>query len=144
MNESTTYCRDGIVREIHPTYLVVEIHRPTACEACHAKTACMSSPAKNNKIICHYNCSEPVQLGDKVTVFLSKNYGKKALFLGYGLPFLVLFISLFIAYFLTRSEGWAALIAFIGMACYYTILYFLNREGKIDRQFSLMAYKTNG
>lgn len=62
-------------------------------------------------------------VGQQVELLLERSLGYKALLLGYIYPFLVLLVSLFVAFLITCNEGLSALIAVSLMAPYYAFLY---------------------
>lgn len=74
-----------------------------------------------------------VKTGDQVWVVLKQSLGFKALFLGYVLPFILLFVILITLSPVLKSEGKAGLASLGALAIYYATLY-LFRE-KIDKQF---------
>ncbi len=71
--------------------------------------------------------------GQQVTVALERSLGFRALMLGYIIPFLILFIGLFVLVSLTGNEGLSALISIALMAPYYALLYFF--RDKIRSRF---------
>ena len=58
----------------------------------------------------------------------------KAVFLGFGIPFLILTATLFISMKLTANEPFAALLSLASLIPYYAILYIM--RGKLRRKLT--------
>ena len=77
------------------------------------------------------------QIGQKVLVRLKSTQGMHALFLGYILPFLILFIIMIIVSNITDDEGIIGLVALASLVPYYFILYLFNN--RIKKKFSYVV-----
>ncbi len=71
--------------------------------------------------------------GQKVTISLKKSLGYRALFLGYLLPFLLVFFTLVLSIQITQNEGLSALLSILIVFPYYSILY--ARRDRIKSSF---------
>lgn len=61
-------------------------------------------------------------LGEPVIIRLTASTGSWAVFLFYGLPFLLMTLTLMAVLLLTGSEGWAGLSALVILVPYYVVL----------------------
>ena len=109
----------GIVKEVRDKYLLVSIMNQSACSTCHAKGACTISDMQEKEIeITEFNQS--YSPGQRVTILFKESSGFNALFLGYILPFIILFITLVVSLQLTKDEGLSGLASLL---IFNTILY---------------------
>lgn len=122
----------GRIDSIHGDQVIVNFITQSACASCHAKGACSASDMQEKEIELKYPDFQ-VKTGDQVWVVLKQSLGFKALFLGYVLPFILLFVILITLTPVLKSEGKAGLASLGALAIYYATLY-LFRE-KIDKQF---------
>jgi sigma-E factor negative regulatory protein RseC len=127
----------GIVSEISDKSIFVELTVMSACSACHAKAMCSFDSEK--KIIEIFNPTEHFAQGEIVNVVMRESLGKKALVLGYLMPFVVLISTLFIFSGIGIKEGVAGLLAIGMLAPYYLCLYLF--KNKIRREFSFNIEK---
>ena len=136
-------CKEGIIREIHEDYLLVEVTLQSACSGCHAKGMCYASQGQNELMKTLIQVpSNSFQIGEKVIVYTAAKLEKRAVLLAYLLPLIILISTLLVAYQITQHELVAALTAIILIAIYYIVIWLLNRqEKKIDKQFVLYAKK---
>ena len=65
---------------------------------------------------------------------MSLTMGNKAVFLGYGLPFLVLLGSLIFTFNITNSEAISGIVTIISLTLYYLLLAAFRK--KISKTFS--------
>ncbi len=68
--------------------------------------------------------------GQEVTVVFQESQGFKALFYGYGLPFVLVFSTLIIAQIITENEAKAGLLSLFILIPYYITLYFFRHYFK--------------
>jgi len=73
------------------------------------------------------------KVGDNVTLIMERKMGKKAVFLAYVLPFLIVMLSLIVFTSVLDNEGLAGLLSLAFLIPYYTIMYY-QRE-KLRRVF---------
>lgn len=140
-NREDRICNEGIVKAIENDIVTVEITVRSACSSCHAKAICLPSESKINLIKAKNIHNEHFQTGERVSVYMKKSLGKKAVVLGYLIPFAILFTSLFVINSIIKNELISALSAIILVALYYFVIWFLNRKSKIDKQFLFMVKK---
>jgi len=137
MGKNSVIEHKGIVTEISANSVFVELTVMSACSACHAKAMCSFDSAQ--KIIEITNPSENYEIGEVVNVVMKESLGKKALLLGYMLPFVVLIASLVILSATGMREGLAGLISIAMLAPYYLVLYLC--KDKIQRKFNFNIEK---
>ncbi len=125
----------GVIQSIESNHVKVRIAQTSACETCSASGHCSASESKE-KIIDVYNVPKQQQfkVGDGVILVESQATGMKAVFLGFGIPFLILIATLFISMKLTANEPFAALLSLASLIPYYAILYIM--RGKLRRKLT--------
>lgn len=121
----------GRIVAIDPQITTVEIIAEAACASCHAKGLCGLGEEKVKQILVRTSAWNPHQIGDEVEVVLKKAMGYKAVFIAYGLPLVVLFVTLLTLTFLGVGELYAGLGALGAVAlCYLVIFLFRNKLSK--------------
>ena len=127
-------CHNGIIKSIDGNKIEVLILSQSACSSCNSKNMCSISEMKE-KLIEIYNFKEnKYKIGDNVQVIMSLTMGNKAVFLGYGLPFLVLLVSLIFTFNITNSEAISGIVTIISLTLYYLLLAAFRK--KISKTFS--------
>lgn len=129
---STAECvaKTGVVQSIENHKVIVKVISESACASCHAKGACTASDTREKLIEVALADANDVKPGQVVTVNIESSAGNVALFYGYILPFLLIFVALIVSINFT-SEAWAGLISISILLPYYAALYFLrNKMGK--------------
>lgn len=123
----------GIVDRVEGRQAFVRILPQSACGSCHSKSYCNMAEISEKIVEVGLRENELLAPGQQVTVALERSLGFRALMLGYIIPFLILFIGLFVLVSLTGNEGLSALISIALMAPYYALLYFF--RDKIRSRF---------
>lgn len=126
----------GIIKEVRNGSLQVMIVNESACASCHAKGACTVSDFQEKEIeITAYTKSYIP--GQQITILFKESNGFKAVFLGYILPFLVVFITLVISLEVTGKEGLSGILSLIILIPYYIILHFFRNQLKKIFKFEI-------
>ena len=123
----------GIVENINGSHIQVRIVQTSACSACSIKGHCNASESKDKLIDVFDSNSLSYQKGQEVMVYGTTSMGMKAVLLAFGLPFVVLFVTLYVAIKITDNELYAALISLASLIPYYLIIYIC--RGKLSRRF---------
>ncbi len=131
---------EGIIKEIAGNNIKVSIIAKSACLSCQLNTSCSVSDVEEKIIDLTVNNPEVYQAGESVDVFFKQTLGYRALFLGYLLPFIIVFVVLTGTMFLTKNEGIAGLTALGSLFPYYLILYL--KRNKIRKTFSFSIKKS--
>lgn len=142
MNQKNiTTCDEGVVKAIDDEFITVEIVIRSACSSCHAKSICLPSENKNRLVKAQNLHRESFRIGEVVSIYMKNSLGKKALFIGYILPIIILLSSLFGSSSFFDNELYAALTALGLVGIYYFIIWLLNRSNIIDREFVFFVKK---
>ncbi len=128
----------GIVESVDNGLIKVNITALSACASCQVKGSC-SVGDMENKVVEITNSNIQVKDGEFVNIVMSQSLGYKALFYGYILPFILIFIVLIISTEYGLSEGYAGLLALSPLPVYYLILYLL--KDKLRKTFSFSIHK---
>ena len=129
---STAECvaKTGVVQSIENHKVIVKVMSVSACASCHAKGACTASDTSEKLIEVALADAGDFKPGQLVTVKVESSAGNVALFYGYILPFLLVFVALIVSVNLV-SEVFAGLISLGILLPYYAVLYILrNKMGK--------------
>lgn len=114
----------GIVDSIEGKCARVRILQTSACSTCKVASRCNASESKE-KIVDVADISQhgSLAVGDEVVVSTSTSAVRRALMIGFGLPFVVMVAALLIAMGVTADETLSALIAMASLVVYYLIIY---------------------
>ena len=130
----------GIVETVGDGVVRVRIEQSSACASCRAANHCSASESKEKTIeVCQPAGS--FRVGDQVTVVASEGVGFRAVLLGFGLPFVVLVVAVWLLMQLTGNESLAAL---GGIACllpYYGLLYLFRNKLRRSLRFHIEEQK---
>jgi sigma-E factor negative regulatory protein RseC len=119
----------GVITDVSPGILQVEILDEAACASCDAQKSCCMSGRKEKRLEIPVTSGNYRQ-GDKVTVSGKKSMGLKATFFAFILPMFLILIALLIATSIKTDERQAALISLSAMIIYYIVLYFFRDKFK--------------
>ena len=128
----------GIVESTDDGVIKVNITAMSACASCQVKGSC-SVGDMENKVVEIRNSNLNIRDGEFVNVVMSQSLGYKALFYGYILPFILIFVVLITATEAGLSEGYAGLLALSPLPVYYLILYLL--KDRLRKTFSFSIHK---
>lgn len=141
INSKTNYnegiSHPGVVSRISKDSVEIAILGNVHCDACNAKSACGVSETET-KIVEVPNTDNSLVLNQQVEIVLQNNLGLKAVFYGYVLPFLLLFVVLFVSS-IYMKEWQAGLLSLFVLFPYYLLLYF--NENTLKKTFSISVLK---
>ena len=129
---------EGVVQTVFDDKITVVIINASACSTCHAKGACLVSDLKEKEIEIH-NFKGYFHPGQHVHIVGEISQSYKAVFYGYLLPFLVVFITLILVFFITNNEGAAGIFSLVILIPYYAMLYFFREKIKKSFDFQISA-----
>jgi positive regulator of sigma E activity len=125
----------GIIDHTEGNTAFVKIYAQSACASCKLNGIC--SGDTKEKIIEVNNINNEYHTRDEVMVSITEKLGYKALFLGYLLPFIIVFLSLIILDITTGKQGLSGIIAVLSLVPYYLILSQFKHKIKKAFQFNL-------
>jgi len=129
----------GIVSKIAGGKVYVNLTNVSNCSSCHVQSMCQVSDVDRKEIEIVDARNSQFKKGDKVEVSFDRSLGPKALFLGYLLPFVLVLLTLLIAYEVTADEALSGLSSLIILIPYYLILYSFRSKLKKEFAFKLKA-----
>lgn len=132
-------CKDGIIKKIDTDTVWVEITVSSACGACAAKKLCNISEQKNELFEAKNLTGDSFAVGEEVQIMLQQKLARKAVILGYFLPFVVLIVGLFGCYAITHSEGISALVALALTAIYFLFIKLIDKH--LSKEFVFYVVK---
>lgn len=125
----------GIVENIEGSHVQVRIIQTSACSACSAKGHCNASESKEKLVDVYETKGYPYQKGEEVMLHGTTSMGMQAVLLAFGIPFLILLITLFITMRLTDGDELiSAILSLAALAPYYLIIYMC--RNKLSRKFT--------
>lgn len=124
----------GIIDFIENGHIRVRILQTSACSHCSVANYCNASDKKVKYIDVYNDSGSSRRIGDTVEVVTNTSVGGRAVFLAFGVPFILLLLTIFVVYHFTGNEPIAALSALFSLIPYYYIVY-LNRN-RISRKIS--------
>ena len=124
----------GIVESVSDGCVNVRILQTSACAACKVAGYCHAAEATEKIVEVYCSNTASYTTGQEVVVSTTGSVAKRALLLGFGVPFLALVGVLVIVLKITGNEGLSALCGLAALIPYYIILY-LCRD-RIRRQLT--------
>ena len=124
----------GRIVAIDPDITTVEIISEAACASCHAKGLCGLGEEKTKQVLVRTSAWHPHQVGDEVELVLKKAMGYKAVFIAYGMPLVVLFVTLMVLTQIGVGELYAGLGALGAVALCYLVIFLFRK--KISKEYS--------
>lgn len=140
--DNTRIPHEGVIAAITESSIQVEILSKSACAACHAKGACPASDQETRMIdvpLTIGTLTSHYQVGDKVNVILTQSLGTRAVFLAYGIPLLLLLISMIVASACGLEELYVGLTGIGMVIIYYIVLAFF--KNRLSRVFTFSIEK---
>jgi len=138
---SQTIEHSGIVEQIDGDQIKVLIMQQSACSECHAKSLC-SIADKKEKIIEVISSDPTLKVGDKVIIYGESSIGLQAVLLAFIIPFVLIFLALFIFQHFIENELIAGILAILVLVPYYLILFLSNKRLKNKFQFKIKKEDT--
>ena len=132
-----TVAHKGRITAIDSEKTAVEIISESACASCHAASLCGMSEAKTKIIEVRTNPYVVYAVGEEVNVSLKATMGHKAVWMGYGVPLVVLIAGILIPTALGVSELVSGLIGLGSVALYYAVLRMLRDVLNNDYEFNI-------
>lgn len=127
----------GRITAIDSEKTTVEIISESACASCHAASLCGMSEAKTKIIEVRTNPYVVYAVGEEVNVSLKATMGHKAVWMGYGVPLVVLMAGILIPTALGVAELASGLIGLGAVALYYVALRLLRDVLNNDYEFNI-------
>ena len=124
-NMSNKIRHAGVIEEVGADRIKVRILQTSACAACKVAGHCNASESKEKLIDVYGQEVSDYQVGEHVVVVASPEVGMRAVAWGFGIPFVLLVLTVFLMVRLTGNEGIAALSSLGTLLPYYLVLYLL-------------------
>lgn len=128
----------GIIDSIDGKCAKVRILQTSACSACKVAGHCNASESKEKIVdVADISAFRGLAVGDEVVVSTSTTAARRALLVGFGLPFIVMVAAMFITLAITADETVSALVALASLAPYYLIIYIMRNRISSDIAFEI-------
>lgn len=140
MNQEISH--SGIVDSIDGCSVRVRILQTSACTGCKIASHCNASEMKVKTVDVYCTDAAAYQVGQQVVVSTSMKVANRALLVGFGLPLLVLLVTLVVARALDCDEATAGLTAVAMLVPYFLMVWVL--RDRIGRSVTFqIEEKTN-
>lgn len=116
----------GVVEEVLSKIIKVRIVHESACASCHAKGACNASDMQEKIIDVYPLDIKSVKIGSNVIIQGQQSLGLKAAFIAYILPFILVAITLFVSYALTKDEAISGIASLVVLVPYFLLIKYLS------------------
>ncbi len=114
----------GVVREITPSSIIVDMLVHSACAHCHIKGACQgSSDVQERQVEVYRKDDKSYVVGEKVKLFFSESTGLIAVGWAYAIPVVIILLTLALASAKGMPENYAALFCMLFIFAYFITLY---------------------
>ena len=123
----------GRVLRVTPQFTTVSIEQQGACSACHAAGLCGMAEVTEKAVEVPTDPHARYKEGDEVEVVLKASMGMKAVWLAYGIPIVVLLVSILGLGALGLGEVPSALGGLGAVALYYLVLWLL--RGRLQNEY---------
>ena len=127
----------GVVESIEDGCIHIRITQTSACAACKVAGYCNAAESKEKIIDVYCDDFAAYSIGQAVVVTTTGQVAARALLWGFGFPFLLLVVVLFLTWLLTTHEGWAALCALASLIPYYMVLWLMRDKMSQQLAFSI-------
>ncbi len=127
----------GVVESIEDGCVHIRITQTSACAACKVAGYCNAAESKEKIIDVYCDGVAAYSIGQAVVVTTTGQVAARALLWGFGFPFLLLVVVLFLTWLLTAHEGWAALCALASLIPYYMVLWLMRDKMSQQLAFSI-------
>ena len=134
---SGTIIHPGIIENISEDRISVRILSQSACSSCHVRGGCTVADIEEKIIEAEPDLSRSWKKGDPVMVKMEESLGQKAVIMGYGLPFVVLLVSIIVFLSVLDHEGLAALLSILMLVPYYLVLYLFRKRLRKEFRFRI-------
>lgn len=123
---------EGVVQSIDGNHVTVQIVQTSACASCGVRNACNAAESQCKMIDAWTALPTQFRVGEAVSVVGSYRASMKATFLAFGLPLLLLLVSVFVNRFIL-DDVLSVLVALGVLAVYYFVLWLIRK--KLNDQF---------
>ena len=130
---------EGVIDSIDGQKVTVRILQESACSGCQASRICRAAESKEKLVDVDMSGAESLSVGQTVTVVAGERMGMTAVLLAFGLPLLLLLISLIAGVKVTGSEKVAAIASIAVLVPYYIVLFLCRDRIKKDFGFRIIV-----
>lgn len=129
----------GIVDAVSDRMIKVRVTQMSACSSCLLSGRCHSADGRDRIIEVSADHPDEYHVGDHVMVCADARVGHLAVFLGFGVPLVLLVCSVILGRLATGNDVTAALGGLAALIPYFVLLYLLRQ--KVGRLFSFRLRK---
>lgn len=126
-------CNEGVVKELHESWAIVQLTVHSACAGCHAQKMCGATTQQHREVKVRRQPNQPLRVGETVRVSMQQSNGRAAVIIAYFLPFIVLISTLSITFYLTKSQLLSVLVTLLLVAAYFAALFLFGK--KLEKKF---------
>ncbi|NLN73918.1 MAG: SoxR reducing system RseC family protein [Bacteroidales bacterium] len=119
--------QEGMITQITPEKITVNITVRSACVGCAAKSACGTFDMSDKLVEIYNEKIENWKVGEYVTVCMKPSMGRKAVLFAYILPLVILISTLIYTVNTTGDEVTGALMGLLSAGLYFSLIFLLKK-----------------
>lgn len=127
----------GVVDNIDNGKIKVRIIQTSACSSCKMSGNCNASESKEKIVDVYDDNPHGLKIGDEVVVVASQQAGFLAVLLSSVVPLFILIAVLIVAFVISESEIYAAVLSLCSLVPYYIILYCVREKIRVKLSFNI-------
>lgn len=114
---------EGVIEQLQGSHVVVRILQASACASCKVASRCATSDSRAKLVDVFAADPSHWHVGQQVVVSTQSSMAGRVLFLGFGLPLLLMLAVLAVALAAGCDEGLMALLMLGSLIPYYAVLW---------------------
>lgn len=130
----------GVVDSVTEDVVRVRIVQSSSCASCEVSGSCRISEARE-KLVEVVSASANYHVGQPVVVTVSRRAGIHSVILAFGIPFILLLLTVFCVWTLTKEESVSALASLGMLALYYGVLFLFRQRIAKNVTFNIEEIK---
>lgn len=131
--------KTGRVVAIDAENIKVAIDAPSACHDCAAQASCALHEFKKRFLVFSKNSNQEYAVGDVVSINLDSGKGLLAVWLGFGMPLILMIMTIIIAHFCRLSDIMSGICGINILIPYYIGLFLFRR--RLEKKFGCRLQK---
>lgn len=126
--------QQGVVEQVLPGSVLVLIEQKSSCISCQMSKTCQLSECRQRQISVPTPEAAQFTVGEQVNVYTALTTARRAVFIAFAYPFLILLLAICLGLALTGSEPLSAVLGLASVGVYYFLVWTQRRrlEGKVS------------
>lgn len=120
--------QDAVITKVEESKVFAEVQNRSACAHCQQKGSCSIMDCKSKIIEIPVDKNHNYQIGQNIVISVSDRAGLFAAFYAYILPLIIVVSALTITLFLSKNEEKSALFSIFSLILYYFLLFLCKKH----------------